>query len=456
VAICAAKLAASLRYTVLAAKNLKTDQGQLLFEELVTKADVVAENLEPETRNRGRTRSMQKALHTMKVLDMTQFEAGPSASMMLAFMGADVIKIEPPGRGEQGRYLRTDTPGLDAHFFMLLNPNKRSLSLNLKNDEGKAIFFELVKQADVVLENQGPGVVERLGVDYEALKKVNPGIIYASVKGFGSYGPYSDYKSFDMIALAMAGAMSVTGTADTPPLLPGFSFGDTGTGLHAALGILAAYVQKLQTGRGQRVEVSMQDAMVNFSRVTTMSQYSTGKPAPRRGNASPNIIPSNLYPCKPGGPNDYVYIAPGTPRLWEALAETIGRADLIDDPRFKTQQDRNQHGEELCAIVEAWTKTKTKHEAMEILGRAGVPVGATLDSLEVLNDPHLKEREMITTVQHPARGEFTMPGSPIQMSESPNEYTPAPLLGQHNEEILTSWLGYDQAQVEQLRDQGII
>lgn len=399
---------------------------------------------------------MQKALSAMKVLDLTQFEAGPSASMMLAFMGADVIKIEPPGRGEPGRYLRTDTPGVDAHFFMLLNPNKRSLTLNLKDDEGKAIFLELVKQADVVLENQGPGVVERLGVDYEALKKVNPGIIYASVKGFGSFGPYSDYKSFDMIALAMSGAMSVTGTEDTPPLLPGFSFGDTGTGVHAALGILAAYIQKLQTGEGQRIEVSMQDAMVNFSRVTTMSQYSTGKPAPRRGMTNRTSVPSSLYPCKPGGPNDYVYLHPGTQRLWEALAEAIGRPDLIDDPRYRTQQDRNQHADELCGIVEAWTKTKTKHEAMEILGKAGVPVGATLDSLEVLNDPHLRERGMITTVQHPQRGEFIMPGSPIHMSESPNEYRPAPLLGEHNEEILTTWLGYDKAQVEQLREQGII
>ena len=399
---------------------------------------------------------MQKALSKMKVLDLTQFEAGPSASMMLGFMGADVIKIEPPERGEPGRYLRTDQPGLDAHFFMLLNANKRSLSLNLKNDEGKAIFLELVKKADVVVENQGPGVMERLGLDYEVLKAVNPGIIYASVKGFGSYGPYSDYKSFDMIAQAMSGAMSVTGTADTPPLLPGFSFGDTGTGLHAALGILAAYVQKLETGRGQRVEVSMQDAMVNYSRVTTMSQYSTGKPAPRRGSMLPTTVPSGLYPCKPGGANDYVYIHPGTPRLWEALARTIGRPDLLDDPRFQTQPERNQHADELCGIVQAWTMTKTKHEAMDILGKAGVPVGATLDSLEVLNDPHLKEREMIITMQHPTRGAFTMPGSPIVMSESPREYTPAPILGQHVEEILTSWLGYDQAQVEQLREQGIV
>ncbi|GIX46112.1 MAG: hypothetical protein KatS3mg131_0323 [Candidatus Tectimicrobiota bacterium] len=263
---------------------------------------------------------MPQALSAMKVLDVTQFEAGPSASMMLAFLGAEVIKIEPPGQGEPGRYLRSDTPGLDAHFFLLLNANKRSLTLNLKNDEGKAIFLELVKKADVVIENLGPGAIERLGLGYEVLREVNPGIIFATIKGFGSFGPYSEYKSFDMIAQAMAGALSVTGLPDTPPLLPGFSFGDTGTGLHAALGILAAYIQRLQTGRGQRVEVSMQDAMVNFSRVTTMSHYSTGQPAPRRGNSNPNTVPSGLYPCKPGGPNDYVYIHPGTQKMWEALA----------------------------------------------------------------------------------------------------------------------------------------
>jgi formyl-CoA transferase len=399
---------------------------------------------------------MQKALNNMKVLDLTQFEAGPSAALMLAFMGADVIKIEPPGKGEPGRYLRTDTPGLDAHFFLLLNANKRSVTLNLKNDEGKAIFLEMVKRADVVIENLGPGTIERLGLGYEDLKKVNPGIIFATVKGFGSYGPYSSYKSFDMIAQATSGAFSVTGFDDTPPIRPGFTIGDTGTGLHAALGILAAYIQKLQTGRGQRVEVSMQDAMVNYSRIATMNHYKTGKPAPRRGNSIPEAVPSRLYPCKPGGPNDYVYIHTSTERMWQALLETIGRADLIDDPRFQTQQDRNQHAQEIYALIEAWTTTKTKHEAMEALGKAGVPAGATLDSLEVLNDPHLKAREMIITVQHPTRGEFTMPGSPIQMSESPREYTPAPLLGQHTEEVLSSWLGYDGAQIEQLREQGIV
>lgn len=399
---------------------------------------------------------MHKALSNMKVLDLTQFEAGTSATLMLAFMGADIIKIEQPGKGDPGRSLRSEAAGLDAHYFLLLNANKRSVTLDLKSDEGRAIFLEMAKQADVVVENLAPGTIERLGLGYDALQQINPGIVFASIKGFGSYGPYSEYKSFDMIAQAAGGAFSVTGFEGEPPARPGPTIGDTGTGLHAALGILGAYVQKLQTGQGQRVEVSMQDAVVNISRIATMSHYITGEPAPRRGNSIPNAVPSRLYRCKPAGPNDYVYIHTATPQMWNAVLKTIGRADLIGDPRFQTQQGRNEHAEEIYTMIEAWTMTKSKHEAMEAFGKAGVPAGATLDSLEVLNDPHLKARGMITTVQHPTRGAFTMPGSPMQLSASPTEYTPAPLLGQHTDEVLSTWLGYDAAQLEQLRAQGIV
>ena len=399
---------------------------------------------------------MQQALSNLKILDLTQFEAGPSAAMMLAFMGADVIKIEPPGKGEPGRSIRSERPGLDAYYFLLYNANKRSVTLDLKHDEGKAIFLEMVKQADVVVENLAPGTIERLGLGYEVLQQANPGLIFATIKGFGSYGPYSQYKSFDMIAQAAGGTYSVTGIPGMPPVLPGPTIGDTGTGLHAALGILGAYIQRLQTGQGQRVEVSMQDVVVNFNRTATMSHYLTGEPAPRRSNASPASVPSRLYPCKPGGANDYVYIHTAHQHMWTALLNTIGRSDVLQDARFQTQAGRNQHAEELYACVEAWTMTHTKHEAMEILGKAGVPIGATLDSLEVLNDPHLKAREMIVTVEHPQRGPFTMPGSPIQMSASARTYAPAPLLGQHTDEVLASWLHYDAAQIEHLHTQGIV
>ena len=399
---------------------------------------------------------MDKALTNMKILDLTQFEAGPSATLMLAFMGADVIKIEQPGKGDPGRSLRTESPELDAYYFLLLNGNKRSVTLDLKSEEGKAIFLEMVKQADVVVENLGPGTIERLGLGYDELKQVNPGIIFATVKGFGSYGPYSEYKSFDMIAQAAGGAFSITGFEGQPPARPGPTIGDTGTGMHAALGILGAYVQKLQTGQGQRVEVSMQDAVVNFNRIATWPHYVTGEPMTRRGNAMPTAVPSRLYPCHPGGPNDYVYIHTANQQMWHALLETIGRADLVGDERFATQQGRNEHAEDIYAMIEAWSMARTKHEAMAALGAAGVPVGATLDSLEVLHDPHLKERKMIVTVDHPKRGAFTMPGSPIQLSESPTEYRPAPLLGQHTDEVLSDWLGYDDGQLEQLHDQGIV
>jgi len=399
---------------------------------------------------------MQKALANLKVLDLTQFEAGPSATMMLAFMGADVIKIESPGRGDPGRSLRSEGPGMDAYYFMLLNANKRSITLDLKSEEGRAIFLEMVKKADVVVENLAPGAVERLGVSYDDVKDVNPGIVYASVKGFGSYGPYSDYKSFDMIAQAAGGAFSVTGFEGEPPVRPGPTIGDTGTGMHLAIGILGAYIQKLQTGQGQRVEVSMQDAVVNFNRVATQTHYITGEPAPRRGNFMPTAVPSKMYQCQPCGPNDYVYLHAANQQMWNAILETIGRSDLIEDERFATQQGRNAHAQEIYDMIESWTLTKTKYEAMDAFGKAGVPAGAVLDSLEVLNDPHLKARNMIVTVDHPVRGEFTMPGSPIQMSASPTEVTPSPLLGQHTDAVLSDWLGYDDAQLEQLRHQGIV
>ncbi len=399
---------------------------------------------------------MQKALTQMKVLDLTQFEAGTSATQMLAYMGADIIKIEQPGKGDPGRSLRTDIEGADAHYFLLLNANKRSVTLDLKSEEGRAIFLEMAKQADVVVENLAPGTVERLGLGYDDIKAVNPGIIFATIKGFGSYGPYSEYKSFDMIAQAMGGAFSVTGFEGQPPARPGPTIGDTGTGMHMALGIVSAYVQKLQTGQGQRVEVSMQDAVVNFNRVATWPHYVTGKPMERRGNSMAAAVPSKLYVCKPGGPNDYIYLHAANQTMWNAILETIGRADLIGAERFATQKDRNEHAEEIYGLIEGWTKTRTKHEALEAFGSAGVPAGATLDSLEVLNDPHLKARKMMVDVDHPVRGEVTLPGSPIQMSESPTEYSAAPLLGAHTGEVLNQWLGYDEAQVEQLRDQGIV
>ena len=397
-----------------------------------------------------------KALDHIKILDLTQFEAGPSSTEILAFLGAEVVKVEPPKGGDQGRYLLTEKPGVDAPYFLLLNANKKSITINLKSDKGKALFKQLVPHFDVLVENYGPGAIAELGLGYEVLEKINPRLVYAQVKGFGTYGPYANYKSFDMIAQATGGAMSVTGTAETPPLKPGPTIGDTGTGIHCAVGILAALLQRDKTGRGQRVEVSMQDAVVNLNRVGMLAHYMGTVPAPRNGNRSPALAPTDLYPCAPGGPNDYAFLITTTPSMWESLFRAIGRPDVLTDQRFADQRGRNRRFDELFEIIATWTRQRSKFEVMRVLGEAGVPCGAVLDSGDVLTNEHLKERGMITTIQHPTRGAFTMPGCAVQLSASPVEVQPAPLLGQHNSEILGSILGLTVADLAALKEDGTV
>lgn len=397
-----------------------------------------------------------QALDHIKVLDLTQFEAGPSCTEILAFLGADVVKLEPPPGGDQGRYLITDKPGLDSPYFLLLNANKKSISLNLKSEKGMALCKKLLPHFDVLVENYGPGALQKLGLGYDVVSEINPRMIYAQVKGFGTYGPYSGFKSFDMIAQATGGAMSITGTPDTPPLRPGPTIGDTGTGIHCAVGILAALLQREKTGKGQRLEVAMQDAVVNLSRIGMMGHYYGSVPAPRTGNRVPSLAPTDLYPCAPGGPNDYAFIITTTPAMWEILAKTIGREDLLTDPRFADQSSRNKHGEELSAIISAWTTGRTKHEVMKALGEAGVPCGAVLDSGDILENEQLRQRGMITTIEHPTRGSFTMPGCAVQLSDSPTEVKPAPLLGEHNADVLGKLLGLTQADLAGLKEDKVV
>ena len=398
---------------------------------------------------------MNKALAGVKILDLTQFEAGTSCTEILAWLGADVIKLESPGAGDQGRWLATEKPGTDSYYFILLNANKRSITLNLKHERGKAMFFDLIKQVDVLTENFSPGTLESFGLGFDVLREHNPRLIYLTIKGFGTYGPYSQYKSFDMIAQATGGAMSITGFPGSPPLKPGPTIGDTGTGVHAALGVLAAYIQRQATGKGQKVEVSMQDAVMNFVRVPMMGTYMTHKPVKRMGNKlGPGI--SDIYKCAPGGDDDYAFILTTNEEMWRALCTAIGQPELSADPRFVNAKARAKNNEQLTAIINEWTARHSKHEVMQILGSAGVPCGAVMDTVELLNNPHLRERQMIVDIEHPARGKISMPGCPVKLEDSPVTVVSAPLLGQHNAEVYGQMLGLGESELEQLKSQGVI
>src|SRR3954452_19487985 len=297
---------------------------------------------------------MGQALTGIRVIDMTHNQAGPACAQILGFLGADVIKLEEPRGGDVARTNMRDRPDSDSLFFLILNANKRSLTLNLKTKEGKALFRRVIGQSDVLLENFGPGALDRLGLGYEALSKLNPRLVYATIKGFGTYGPYSGFKSFEPIAQAMGGAMAVTGWPDSPPTYNWPAIGDSGTGMHMAIGILAALQQRHTTGKGQHVEVAMQDAVVNLIRVSLRDHQRNGGVLPRSGNQLGHTVPGTTYACAPGGPNDYVMIL-GQPQMWPALVRVLGRPDLAEDPRFKTADARWQNRAALNVIVEAWT-----------------------------------------------------------------------------------------------------
>ena len=397
---------------------------------------------------------MSAALAGIRVVDLTNNQAGPSCGQMLAWLGADVIKVEEPDRGDAARHVLRDRPDADSLFFLAFNANKRSLTLNLKHARGKDVFRTLLKSADVLLENFGPGVMERLGFEYPALRQVNPRLVFASIKGFGSYGPYCDYKSYEPIAQAMGGAMSVTGFPDGPPTYVWPSIGDSGTGMHCVIGILAALMQRHATGDGQHVEVSMQDAVVNLIRVSLRDHQRLGRPMERTGNQLGAGVPGTTYRCHPGGPNDYVFVFVQQ-QMWHPLLRAIGRDDLVGDPRYETGEARWQHKAEVDALVEAWTSTRSKHDVMKILAGAGVPCGACLDTGEVLADAHLRARDMIVEVEHPVRGRYVTVGNPIKLSASPTTIGPSPLLGQHRHEILSE-LGYSDADIDALRKDGAI
>src|SRR5215213_6933321 len=315
------------------------------------------------------------ALDGMRILDMTQYEAGTSCTQMLAWLGADVVKVESP-EGDPGR--RAFSRGTDdSQYFLNYNSNKRSIVLDLKSARGRQIFLDLVPRFDVFVENYGPGVIENLDIGYDVVSALNPAIIYARIKGFGLSGPYAGYKCFDPLAQAAAGAFSITGEPDCPPVKPGPTVADTGTGMQAALGIAAAWAQRLRTGEGQLIEVSMQEAMTMFMRTTGVMDWAQ-RPAQRRGHRGG--APTGMYPCAPGGANDYVYMLIATSRMWDQMCMAMGRDDLLVDPRFQTARLRQQHAAELDEEIARWTRTHDKFEAMRILCEAGVAASAVFDT----------------------------------------------------------------------------
>ena len=398
-------------------------------------------------------------LDGVKVVDFTQFEAGTSCTETLAWLGAEVVKIENPKTGDPGRRLRPGQPDNDPWYFHMFNANKKSVTLNLKSPRGLEIVKELLKQADVTVENMAPGTIERLGLGYDDVRKINPGIIYCQVKGFGTGSPYEKGLAFDMIAQAAGGPISVTGEPGRPPVKPGPSFGDTGTGMLMAITLLGALYERRRTGQGRRLQVAMQDAMIHYMRTCFATQARTGRAAPRRGGKSVggNNSPSGLYPCKPGGANDYVYLTTSraNPEHWTRLLKLIGREDLIGDPRYDTGAARAEHEAEVDQIVSEWTRQHTKYEAMELVSGVGVPAGAVFDTMELHNDPNFEERGILQVMQHP-NGPFKMPAWPVRVDGKPPRLKPSPLLGQHNAEVLGDWLGISADEVEALRSEGVI
>ncbi|MCP5026975.1 MAG: formyl-CoA transferase, partial [Actinomycetia bacterium] len=391
------------------------------------------------------------ALDGLRILDLTQYEAGPSATQALAWFGADVVKIEPPGSGDPARGM----DGVPRDYFMYWNCNKRSVVIDLRTDEGRDLLLRLAPAFDVFVENYGPGVVDKLDIDYEAVAEVNPGIIYASVKGFGLTGPYADRKCFDGVAQAAAGALSTTGYPDGDPLLPGPTTGDSGTGVQLALAIVAAYVQKLRTGEGQRIEVSMQEAMTYYMRTRIAMVPGWGEAAaPRNGNGA--MATSNLYAAAGGGPNDFVMIMAVTPRMFTDLCAVMDRPELAEDPRFARAGARLENAAELSVEIADWTSRFTKYEIAEKLAAVGVPGGPVLDTADLLHDPHLVERGFVKTIEHPEHGPVPMLGWAPRLSASEVELEAAPPLGAHTHEVLAGELGLDADTLADLNDRDVI
>ena len=413
-----------------------------------------------------------KALDGVRILDMTHVQSGPTCTQLLAWFGADVIKVERPGAGDATRSQLRDIPDVDSLYFTMLNSNKRSITLNTKSDAGKAVFTKLIESCDVMVENFAPGAIDRMGFPWERIQEINPRMIYASVKGFGP-GPYEDCKVYENVAQCTGGAASTTGFDDGPPTVTGAQIGDSGTGLHLALGIVTALFQREKSGRGQRVVCAMQDGVLNLCRVKLRDQQrlahgplkeypqypngTFGDAAPRSGNASGGGQPGWIVKCK-GWEDDldaYIYIITQA-AAFEDLARAIGHEDWLEDPNWNTPEARLPKFDGMFTEIERWTKTKTKLEVMDILNPLNVPVGPVLSMKELAEESSLRATGTVVAVDHPERGQYLTVGNPIKLSDSPAEVVRSPLLGEHTDEILGTVLGLGGDEIDALKKAGAV
>jgi len=414
-----------------------------------------------------------EALKGIKVLDFTHVQSGPTCTQLLAWFGADVIKVERPGSGDPTRGQLVDVPGADSLYFTMLNHNKRSLTLNTKNETGKSILERLIKKCDVLVENFAPGAMERMGFGWEQIQKLNPRMIMASVKGFGP-GPYEDCKVYENVAQCAGGAASTTGFLDGPPTVTGAQIGDSGTGLHLALGIVTALYQRHETGIGQRVLAAMQDGVINLCRVklrdqqrlaagplTEYSQYGEGidfgDTTPRAGNDSGGGQPGRILKCKgwETDPNAYTYFITQA-AAWPKICKAINKPAWVDDPNYATPNARLTRLNEVFDAIESWTMTKTKFEVMQICNPLDIPVGPILSMKEISEEESLRETGTIVEIDHPERGKYLSVGCPVKLSASPAEVKRSPLLGEHTKEILRSELGYTDNELDEILESGAV
>ena len=415
---------------------------------------------------------MSQALDGVRILDFTHVQSGPTCTQLLAWLGADVIKVERPGDGDATRGQLRDIPDVDSLYFTMLNHNKRSVTINTKSAQGLTVLDRLIKTCDVLVENFSPGALDRMGITWEHIQAVNPRMIVASIKGFGA-GPYESCKVYENVAQCAGGSASTTGMPEGPPLISGAQIGDSGTGLHLALGIVAALYQRTRSGRGQKVLAPMQDAVLNLCRVKLRDQqrlerthtlheypqYPDGKfgdAVPRAGNASGGGQPGAILKCKgwETDPNAYIYFITQAV-VWPAVCNVIGEPGWVTDAAYATPQARLLHLKPIFARIEQWTMTKDKFEAMEILNRHDIPCGPILSMKEIANEPALRASGTVVEVDHPTRGKYLSVGNPIKLSDSPTEVTRSPLLGEHTDEVLTQ-LGFSADEVALLRAEGAI